>query len=281
MSGGEPAEHRFASVAFVRFSGVDALSDANGPLAVAAALESLICSVQEEAERYGVTFHYSDIAPDGGKILLTGGLPIVRGSDEERLLRAALAIVHGYEGPLEVRAGLNAGRVFVHDAGTRLRRVYASAGDSVNLGARVMSHAEPFQVLATESFLERVRSPLRTTRLAPFMAKGKSEPVITSAVAEVLDEGRRAEPSSAKDWRFVGREHELTVLGRLARRAGKGHGSVADIVAEPGFGKSTLVSEAADRWSLRTLQVVCESYGDVTPYRPFRASAPRRARCAP
>ncbi len=217
-----------------------------------------------------MTFHYSDIAPDGGKILLTGGLPIVRGSDEERLLRAALAIVQGYEGPLEVRAGLNAGRVFVHDAGTRLRRVYTIRGDSVNLGARVMAHAEPFQVLATDSFLEHVNSPLRTTPLPPFMAKGKSEPVVTSAVAEVLDEGRRAAPSNAKDGRFVGRQDELSVLARLAHRVGQGHGSVADIVAEPGFGKSTLVSEAADRWSLRTLQVVCESYGDVTPYRPFR-----------
>src|SRR5271165_6831179 len=269
LSGEEPAEHRFASVAFVQFSGVDALTETHGPLAVAAALEPVISSTQEAAERYGVTFHYSDIAPGGGKILLTGGLPIVRGSDEERLLRAALAIVHGHKGPLELRAGLNAGRFFVHDAGTRLRRVYAFAGDSVNLGARVMAHAEPFQVLATDSFLERVRSPLRTTPIPPFMAKGKSEPVITSTVEEVLDD-RRAAPSSADGWRFVGRQHELTVLERLAHRAEGGSGSVADIVAEPGFGKSTLVSEAAGRWGLRTLQVICESYGDATPYRPFR-----------
>ena len=61
--------------------------------------------------------------------------------------------------------------------------------------------------------------------------------------------------------------HEL--LGRASAIAG-GTGSVVEIVGAPGIGKSRLVSEAIDRWSLDTLRVACEQYGSATPYLAFR-----------
>ncbi len=54
LGGGEQAEHRQATVAFVEFSGVDALSLAEGPDAVAEALDPLVRSAQRAAERFGV-----------------------------------------------------------------------------------------------------------------------------------------------------------------------------------------------------------------------------------
>ena len=182
LGGGEPAEHRHASISFVQFRGVDALHASAGSRAVAEALEPIVSRAQEAADRHGVAFHYIDIAGDGGKILLTGGLPVVRGDDEERLLRATLEVVHAPAGPLGVRAGLNAGRFFVHDAGTAYRRIYSFSGDAINLAARVMGRAENGQVVATDSFLARIHGAFATEPLPPFNVKGKSEPVVASVV---------------------------------------------------------------------------------------------------
>ena len=109
--GGEPAEHRYASIAFVEFSGVDGAWNDGGPELVAQSLDVVIRRARHAAQDHGVTFFYTDIGPDGGKILLTGGVPVVSGNDEERLLRAASRVVSEAAGPLQLRAGLDRGPV--------------------------------------------------------------------------------------------------------------------------------------------------------------------------
>ena len=41
----------------------------------------------------GVTFLATDVAPDGGKIILTAGAPVVTGADEEGMLLAVRDVV--------------------------------------------------------------------------------------------------------------------------------------------------------------------------------------------
>jgi class 3 adenylate cyclase/tetratricopeptide (TPR) repeat protein len=273
LGGGEPAEHRHASISFVQFRGVDALHAATGGRAVAEALEPIVSRAQEAADRHGVAFHYIDIAGDGGKILLTGGLPVVRGDDEDRLLRATLEVVHAPSGPLGVRAGLNAGRFFVHDAGTAYRRIYSFSGDAINLAARVMGRAEDGQVVATDSFLARVQGGFATESIPPFNVKGKTEPVLASVVLGRGDtDGAPRSESHAvgTSLPLIGRTAELGALAEAAARAAEGSGSAIEIVAEPGMGKSRLVAEATDSWELETRRMYCEEYGEATPYLPFR-----------
>ena len=88
LGGGEQAEHRQATVAFVEYSGVDALSRLQGAEAVTAHLDRLVRVAEEAAERHGASFHGTDIGPDGGKMILLGGVPVLRGNDAERVLRA-------------------------------------------------------------------------------------------------------------------------------------------------------------------------------------------------
>jgi class 3 adenylate cyclase/tetratricopeptide (TPR) repeat protein len=273
LGGGEPAEHRYASISFIQFRGVDALTASAGSSAVAEALEPIVSRAEAAADRHGVAFHYIDIAGDGGKILLTGGLPVVRGDDEDRLLRATLDIVHAPSGPIGVRAGLNDGRFFVHDAGTALRRIYSFSGDAINLAARVMGRAENGQVVATDSFLARVQGGFRTESLAPFNVKGKSQPV-HAAVVLGRDESAGVSvppaPSPEDALPLIGRAEELAALAEAAASAAGGSGSAIEVVAEPGMGKSRLVTEATARWDLETRRMYCEEYGEATPYLPFR-----------
>ena len=72
------------------------------------------------------------------------------------------------------------------------------------------------------------------------------------------------------DLPFIGREAELGALLDRATQAANGSGGVVEITGAPGIGKSRLVSEAVDRWSLNALRVTCEEYGSTTPYLAFR-----------
>jgi class 3 adenylate cyclase/tetratricopeptide (TPR) repeat protein len=271
LGGGEEAEHRQAAIAFVQFSGIDALTLESGPESVAACLGPLVSAAQEAAERHGVSFLSTDIGTDGGKIILVGGVPVHRGNDAERLLRAVRDVVaiHPLGSPVGLRAGVNAGRVFVFATEFALarRRIFSITGDAVNLAARVMGHAAPLQVLATEAVLVQARNPFYTEAVPPFTVKGKLEPVIASVVGAP----RQALSDEVGDsLPFVGREAELEELLQRADAAGMGSGSVIEIVGAPGIGKSRLVSEALGRWALGTLRVACEQYGSATPYLPFR-----------
>src|SRR5438105_3907748 len=66
-------EHRDATVAFIRFAGVEQMLAAEGTDAVADALEQLVRATQNAVEEEGINFLDSDIATDGGKLYVVAG----------------------------------------------------------------------------------------------------------------------------------------------------------------------------------------------------------------
>jgi class 3 adenylate cyclase/tetratricopeptide (TPR) repeat protein len=263
--GGEP-EHRPMAAAFIHFMGADELLEADGSEALADALEHCLGSVQRIARRHGVAFFDTDVYQSGGKIMLMAGAPRSAGDDEGRMLHALREIVDA-GGPLALRAGVNSGRIFVGDFGPPYRRTYTVTGDAVNLAARLMSRAEPGQIVATDDVLQRSRSAFEATPLEPFQAKGKAEPVHAFAV------GR---PTGARVGRdvtapLVGRERELASLLDALASARDRAGRVVEVVAEPGMGKSRLLQElVAQAGDVRTHSVQCDEYEATTPYFAFR-----------
>lgn len=260
------SEHRSVSVAFVEFSGIDAVLREQGPLAATAALDEVIRNVQMACLAHGVTFFESDVAKDGGKIMLTAGAPRSSGEDSERLLRTARDIVDR-AGTLPLRVGVNRGSVFAGDFGPPFRRTYSIKGDAVNLAARIMSKAAPGDVLASEDVLSRSRTYVRSARLEPFTVKGKSRPVHASRVLGLV-EGRSAVRTEAP---FTGRTHELAVLREALDRAVHRSGTVVDVSGEPGIGKSRLIAELAPLPDdLVSLVTSCSNYDSSSSYFAFR-----------
>ena len=262
---GEP-EHRPITVAFVQFSGTDALLDVEGPAALADALDQCVRNVQSACADHEVTFFESDINRDGGKIMLTAGAPRSAGHDEERMLRVA-RLVMDRAGRLPLRIGINRGHVFAGDFGPDFRRTYSVKGDAINLAARVMAKAVPGQVLATTQVLERSQSVFRTDELPPFMVKGKSMPVRAAEVGDLV--GARREGGIGLP--FVGRASEMAVLRSALDDVRARRGRLVEIVGEPGIGKSRLVAELlADADGVVTVSAPSEEYESSTAYFPFR-----------
>jgi class 3 adenylate cyclase/tetratricopeptide (TPR) repeat protein len=260
------SEHRPVAVAFIEFSGMDDVLATGGAAAAQDALDECVRNVQDACAEHGVTFLESDINRDGGKFLLTAGAPRSSGADDDRLLRAVqLAVAR--RGRLMLRAGVNHGRVFAGDFGPPFRRCYSIKGDANNLAARVMAHAGPGEVLATDAVMARARTVFAVRPVPPFMVKGKSAPV--HAVLLGSPEGERGAEST--DEVFVGRETELAVARDAIGRARGGQGALLEIIGEPGMGKSRLVQQILlDAGDLVVVTAPSGSYESKTPYYPFR-----------
>lgn len=255
-------EHRFASVGFVKFTGTDALIAGDGPGATADALDDLATSVQRAAHDEGVAFLASDLDNDGGKFILVSGVPASVEDGEGRMLRALRRIAER-DYALKVKAGVNRGHVFAGTVGAAHRATYTVMGDTVNLAARLMSAAQPGEVLATAGVLEPSRTAFAVEAVPPFMVKGKSQPVHAFRVGYAL--GRAARSRTATPFR--GRDDELRRLTAALRAP---DACVVEVTGESGAGKSRLVEEAVRASERSPLTVRGEPNGAATPYLALR-----------
>lgn len=266
----DESEHRQVAVSFMHFGGVDSLLAEQGPEEVHRRLDALTTAVVDAVESYGATVICTDIGPDGGKFMCAAGAPEAHEDSDERMMRAMRDVLDGEYG-LRVRAGINRGHVYAGAVGAPFRFTYSTMGDAVNLAARVMGKAQPGQLLATAAVVERCPGRFETEPLAPFMVKGKSQPVRAYDIGPPVRAGRRR---VIGDQPFVGRSRELEVFdaavaGATALPHSAARGVVVEVVGEAGIGKSRLVGELEARAAsaqMRRLVVECEQYESNSPY---------------
>lgn len=256
------SEHRYVTVAFLHFGGVDELLARAGLAETHRRINELAATVVEICEQLDVTIICTDIADDGGKFMLACGAPDAVDDAEGRMLRACRGILDRDHG-LPVRIGVNRGPVYAGAVGSPRRFTYSTMGDAVNLAARVMGKARPGQVLATASVVDNCGRRFDLAPLEPFMVKGKSQPVRAYAVGRVRHGQSTLRPGAAE---FIGRTSELALLRDRATAAASGRGAAVEIVADTGMGKSQLVAEATATWVHRRIEVACEQYDSATPY---------------
>ena len=258
----EESEHRQVTVAFLHFLGLDGLLVDHGPAEVHRRLGSLASSVVDAMAAHDVCVICTDIGPDGGKFMLASGAPEAHEDAEERMLRALRSVLDVDHG-LRVRVGVNRGHVYGGAVGAPFRFTYSTMGDAVNLAARVMGKAAPGQLLATAAVVKRCEGRFEAEPLPPFMVKGKTKPVNALAIGQPT----RGERVRRSDHPFVGRDAEVARLRAAFERARTGQGSVVELVAPAGVGKSRLLHEVTKTLAPpRRLVVQCEQYEANTPY---------------
>jgi class 3 adenylate cyclase/tetratricopeptide (TPR) repeat protein len=268
LAGSAEPEHRQVTVGFVHFGDTDSTIERYGPGKLADALNELVSLIQRAADAHGVAFLGSDIAPGGGKIILTAGTPRATGHHEERMLLALRQIVEGNP-PLPVWAGVHRGHVFAGDVGPHYRRTYTVMGDTVNLAARLMAAARHGQVLASEEVAAHTRGHFEMSALEPFLVKGKSRPVKAYSVGTVL--AADADRPVADDLPLIGREEELGTLSSALQAARDRSGRAIQLTGPAGVGKTRLVAELRVRANdVTVLSVSCDLYESFTPYFLFR-----------
>ena len=134
---------------------------------------------------------------------------------------------------MSARIGLDSGPVVVEAAG----EVF---GDAPNIAARVQGLAEPGTVLVTANVQRQVAGLFVAEDKGARELKGVAVPVTLYRIVRASG-GRRTGARTLTP--LVGRGEEFALLRRRWERARDGAGQLAQIVGEPGIGKSRLVEE--------------------------------------
>ena len=249
-------------------------------MAIAAALdmERLREIVTELVERSAAV-----VRRYGGSVEFTGdGVMAVFGAPvalEDHAIRACLAAVGVQEEAkrlavevrerdgvdLQVRVGLNSGRVIAGEIGSGSLG-YAAIGEQVGLAQRMESVAPPGGVMLSESTARLVEHVVMLGEPEWVRIKGADDPVSARRLVAI---GPRDGLVGRAEAPLVGRGWEMAAVDALLERAIGGRGGVVNVVGPPGIGKSRVAREAAAAAAGRGVEVFwafCESHTREVPF---------------
>jgi class 3 adenylate cyclase/tetratricopeptide (TPR) repeat protein len=256
-------EHRRVSAVFVNIVGFNELLGSAGAEAALEQLQAYCATLTRLLTKYGGFVLNTDIVTEGCKLLVTFGAPVAHEYAAANAARFALdlnAWMRRSGLSLQHRIGVNGGHMFAGEVGPSFRRQYTIMGDEANLAARMMSAAEPGQILATRVFAEQAGSAFCVRELSPMKVKGKAEPV---RVCVLEGEDRRvvcAASSQEHGASFIGRRAELNTILKAWEQARDGRGGAVLVEGEAGVGKTRLVEETLDRMAAEGRIVRTHSY---------------------
>ena len=265
---GSAGERKLVTVAFVDLSGYTAISAALDPEEVYRFLRPGIIALQRIVESFGGTV--PQIMGDG--FMGVFGVPSAHEDDEERAVRAALAVRNhvaelnaGRRGILfpSVHAGVNSGEVMV--APSEEPAGFAVIGDTVNMASRMADLAPAGTILVDHRTRDRTAHAIRYGPLRSRRVKGKREPLETyEALGSRPDPATRRGPSSV----FVDRRDALARIREELRSAERSSRSrVLLVTGEAGTGKSRLAAELRRRRVGKVLVGRCPAFGNQLPLR--------------
>jgi len=133
----------------------------------------------------------------GDAIMAAFGMPIPAEDDEDRAVRAAIAMMQKLsffndkrkndgKHPIDIGIGLNTDEVVSGNIGSPKRMDYTLIGDGVNLASRLESACKKYaaHILISENTFKKLRGTYRIREVDLVIVKGKTEPI---SIYEVLD----------------------------------------------------------------------------------------------
>ncbi len=219
----------------------------------------------------------------GDGIMAFFGFPLAHEDDAARAARAALRIVENIGAyahevravwalpDFNIRVGLNTGQVATGLVGAGNRRPVA-LGDTMNVAARLQTHAEPGTILVGPRTAAELGHRFRLESLGEILVKGRGAAVEAWRLVRA-ETGQR--PVVSKP--FVGREPEIAQLRALLEELKSGRGRLVFITGNPGIGKTRVVDAfhelAGD--DVTWLQSASTSYMGETSDSPFAETVRR------
>jgi class 3 adenylate cyclase/tetratricopeptide (TPR) repeat protein len=195
----------------------------------------------------------------GDGLLALFGAQAARERDPENAIRAALdmqsglAVLHT-EPPIQMRVGIHTGLVVVGELGSEARREFTATGDAMNLAARLQSAAPPGGIIISHDTFRHVRGVFDVTPQPLLTVKGKSEPIQTYVVQRAKPRPFRTVTRGVTgiETRTFGRQAELQQLVAAFQLVCRERKVVwAQLVGEPGMGKSRLLGDMIEHLSLQ------------------------------
>ncbi len=268
-------QHPPVAIQFVNVMGIEDLAlGPAGPEKAAAVLQHYFVQAYEiVSDREGIISQVDSYAR-GFTLLNSFGAPTHHEGVPRLAASAALELAQdlehvnqefGLDPPLTQRTGLTYDRIFTGEIGYRHRREYVVAGPGVNLAARLMSKAEPGQIVLDPLAWEAVREDFVADTLAPISLKGIAQPVPRFALRGLF----KGEGLHLTDYPLVGQREELAKLKQAIEQTAAGRGRTLALVGEAGAGKSRLIAavvEQAVQSGMAILTGRCQPFAQTTPH---------------
>jgi len=219
----------------------------------------------------------------GDGLLVYFGYPQAQEDAASRAVHAGLDLVHkiaslelvidGREQVrLQVRIGIDTGRVVIGDIGAGPRREQLALGDTPNIAARLQALARANTVLISDQTRRLTGGSFTYEDQGVHALKGVTEPRQVWRVTGLSDSASRFDASSGEHLSpLVGRVQELSLLTDRWQAVLQGQGQVVVLSGEPGIGKSRMLKELGDRLAMPA-SMLCNC--NVHPTRPTAPSTP-------
>ncbi len=182
-----------ATVLFSDIRGFTTLTEELGPHATVTMLNEYFEIMVECIQREGGMLDKFI----GDAIMAAFGIPVGHDDDEDRAVRATIAMIRSLEAwnvtrvndgkkPVNIGIGLNSDVVVTGNIGSKKRMDYTIIGDGVNLAARLESACKQYaaRILISEFTQKKLRGTYRMREIDLVVVKGKTKPV---GVYEILD----------------------------------------------------------------------------------------------
>ena len=265
-------ELRVASVLFVDLVGYTPLSESRDVEDVRDLLSRYFELTRTVVDRYGGTVEKYI----GDAVMAVWGVPVARGDDAERAVRAGLELVDAVSRfgesvgvpDLQARAGIATGQVAALEApGEGL-----VVGDRVNTASRVQAAADPGTVFVDATTRQGASAAVAFEDAGEHSVKGKAEPLQLYRALRVIGGAAGTRLRTGLEPPFVGRAAELRLIKDLF------HASVDRRVARlvgvsgpAGVGKTRLGTEFDNYVDGLAVEVLwhfgrCLAFGDGVAY---------------
>ncbi|HZD11502.1 MAG TPA: AAA family ATPase, partial [Candidatus Binatia bacterium] len=173
----------------------------------------------------------------------------------------------------DTRIGISLGALHVGAYGSSARRTFGVNGNETNVAARLMSAAQPGDILVSSKVARSAAKEFDFIDLGRIELKGLTQRVPVLAVAGRRRQDPRHLAAAAPDSRAVGREHETSILLQRLNALRAGNSGAVLIDGEAGIGKSRLLVDFLHEASQAGIRVLASS-GDAieqnTPYFAWR-----------
>lgn len=258
---------------FMRFTGIDFDSDEQAQ----EKLDTFIRQVQAIVTRYGGALLQITIGDKGSYLYASFGSLSAHEDDAQRAVRAAVVLSQLPEEYTYLQAlqiGISRGTMRTGAYGGKTRHTYGALGDETNLAARLMTTAEPGEILISGKVHKLVAESFSCQPRPPIPIKGKAESLPVFAVTGIRSARaiRLEEPTYPLP--MMGRAAELKLIDEKLSLALQGQGQIIGITSEAGLGKSRLVAETirlAHQRGFTGFGGACESSGTNTAYLVWRS----------
>ena len=273
-------ERRVVSALIADVAGSTAIGERLGPERSKFLFDEIARLFEAEVRRFDGTVAQHT----GDGVLAVFGAPVAHEDDSVRAVRAACAlqqafavysrdVAEAYGIELAARAAVNTGPVVVPAGDAPADVTFNALGDTVNVAARLQSHARPGGVVVGPLTARQVEVHFELEPLGGLELKGKSE-----REPAFLINGPRIAPAAAPGTRLVGRGREVATIERVFGDLLAGRGAIVSVTGEPGIGKSRLVREVRARFEdeVVILEGSGVSYAEAMPYWPVARLAGSR-----